>query len=128
MNDSVYEKKTMKPKAKSHIRKIAETHKGLSHSEEWKRNISENARHTDRSGQMLRAEKDGEVRWYRNGKEAARELKCSAPMVYLAASGKTRTGECRGWKVEWVDEQRAAVEMLRQLKAHVAEVAEKACL
>lgn len=65
---------------------------------------------------MIRAENvsTGEVLYFRNGIDAAKGLGCSAPLVYMALTGKTPT--CRGNLLKWVrrDEEEVGKLMYEQ--------------
>lgn len=67
---------------------------------------SKNAKFTSHQGQMLRAERevDGEteVRFYKSGIAAARDIGCSSVLVYRAANPDDFAKRACGWKFEWV--------------------------
>ena len=69
-----------------------------------------NATHADRSNQILKAEKVvkigdkqvTEVKWFKNGQDAAKALDCSTVLVYNAASPKSFVKKARGWTLTWM--------------------------
>ena len=97
-----------------------------------------NRRMTRHDSEYVRAEHtgSGEVRFYKNGKQASIGIGCSSPFVYMALTGKTDT--CYGWKLnyvpadapevkefkEWLKEQKklkeeAQIEKQRKLKEQI---------
>ena len=64
---------------------------------------------------MLRAERevDGnvEVKLYKNGRAAARDLGCSHVLVYRAANPNDFPKRACGWKLQWVPFSSTAAEV-----------------
>lgn len=61
-----------------------------------------NKKRTDHSSEYVKAYNPatGEIRYFKNGNQAAEAFGCSAPLVYMALTGRTPT--CYGWRLEWV--------------------------
>lgn len=62
-----------------------------------------NAKHTSHRNEFLRAENvgTGEVRYFKNGRNAARELGCSHVLIYNVIAGKF-SNTAKGWRLSWV--------------------------
>lgn len=61
----------------------------------------QNHKYTTHRHQFVKAERDGEVRYFKNSSHASREFGCSNVTVIKALSGQSRTA--RGWVVTYVD-------------------------
>lgn len=61
-----------------------------------------NRKMTRHDGQYVKAVHSGtgEVRYYKNGKQAAIGIGCSSPFIYMALTGQTDT--CYGWNLTYV--------------------------
>lgn len=64
---------------------------------------SKNYKNTRHPNEFLRAEniQTGEVRFFKNGIEAAKGLGCSHVLIYNVISGKF-ANSAKGWKVRWI--------------------------
>ena len=64
---------------------------------------SRNYRHTKHTDEFIRAENvaTGEVRYFKNGIEAAKALGCSHVLVYNVISGKC-ANTAKGWTLAWI--------------------------
>lgn len=62
---------------------------------------SVNAKRVSHANEVLKAQRDCETRYFRNGHEAARILGCSHVLVYNAIRGKF-VNKAKGWKLEWI--------------------------
>lgn len=64
---------------------------------------SMNAVHTNHADELIKATNisTGEVRYFKNGREAAKGLSCSHVLIYNAIQGRITT-TAKGWKVCWV--------------------------
>ena len=54
------------------------------------------------AGQIIKAERDGETRYYKTGIEAAADLGCSHVLIYNAINKKQSARRARGWELSWV--------------------------
>ena len=63
------------------------TRKAANSTDRARRLKSQNGRRTIRDGQVIRASKDGAVRFFKNGYEAARGIGCSHVLVYNCLNG-----------------------------------------
>lgn len=61
----------------------------------------QNHKYTRHAHQFVKAERDGEVRYFKNSSHASREFGCSNATVIKALNGQSRTA--RGWVVTYVD-------------------------
>lgn len=61
------------------------------------------SKHTSHKHEFLRAEniETGEVKYFKNGRMAAKELGCSHVLIYNVIAGKF-ANSAKGWKVCWV--------------------------
>ena len=79
---------------------------------------SQNARCTSRKDQFLRAEKKVNgvlvVKFFKNGRDAAKAIGCSHVLVYRAAIGDDYPTSARGWKLQWVPRESPGAEKLLQ--------------
>lgn len=57
----------------------------------------------DKSRCVVRGEKDGEVRWWKNGGDCARQLERTPSLIYNALAGRCSVVRCAGWTLRWVD-------------------------
>lgn len=75
------------------------------------------------TNQIIKAIKDNETKYFRNGIEACRELGCSHPLVYMALMGKTPT--CKGWTLSWVDKSEHTFEENENVDSNLKKIQEK---
>ena len=81
---------------------------------------SMNAVHTNHADELIKATNlaTGEVRYFKNGRDAAKGLSCSHVLIYNAIQGKITT-TAKGWKVCWVsrDADEGARKFTEELEA-----------
>ena len=87
-----------------------------------------NYKKTSHKNEFLRAEnpKTGEVKFFRNGIDAAKYIGCSHVLIYNVINGKF-ANSAKGWKVSWISRDNPEAEEFRrelELKAMQKEVLE----
>lgn len=60
---------------------------------------SANARHASHYNECIRAEKDGEVRYFMNGYIAAKEIGCTHPLIYNVLNPDHWAKRAKGWEL-----------------------------
>lgn len=64
---------------------------------------SKNASRTQHSDQIIMATKDGQVQYFKNGKNAAQKLGCSHVLVYNVIAQRGSARKAKGWILRWID-------------------------
>lgn len=54
------------------------------------------------AGQIIKAERDGETRYYKTGIEAAADLGCSHVLIYNSINQRQSARRAKGWELSWV--------------------------
>lgn len=63
----------------------------------------ENYRVTQHKDQIIKATKDKETLFFKNGYACAKALGCTPVLVYNAINNKLSARKAKGWNLEWVD-------------------------
>ena len=79
------------------------TRKANNNTEHSKRLHKKNANHEQHKDQIIKATKDNEVKYFKNGYVCAEELECSHVLVYNALNNKLSAKKAKGWSLEWVN-------------------------
>lgn len=66
---------------------------------------SKNHRHTDHENEIIQAVnvKTGEIKYFKNGKVASRELGCSHVLIYNVLNPDYPARTAKGWSLLWLD-------------------------
>lgn len=59
--------------------------------------------------EIIKATKDDEVQFFKNGYEAARFIGCSHVLVYNCLNGRLSAKRAKGWTLEWIDVKNATL-------------------
>lgn len=78
---------------------------------------SQNHRALSHKHQVLMAQKNGQVRFFKSGFQAARDLGCSRPLIYNALNKRGSARKAYGWDLEWISRSDPrAKEFVQQLE------------
>lgn len=75
------------------------TKKTNNRTEHSRKAKSANARHASHYNECIRAEKDGEVRYFMNGRIAAKEIGCTHPLIYNVLNPDHWAKRAKGWEL-----------------------------
>lgn len=64
---------------------------------------SDNASHVKHATECIKATRRGEVKYFKNGKVAAKAIGCSSPLIYMVLNPNHFAKTAKGWTLEWVD-------------------------
>lgn len=78
------------------------TKKANNKTKHARKSKSSNASHQSHYNECIRAEKDGEVKYFINGHIAAKELGCTHPLIYNVINKNHWAKTAKGWKLQWV--------------------------
>ena len=78
------------------------TKKANNKTEHARKAKSTNASHQSHYNECIRAEKDGEVKYFINGHLAAKELGCTHPLIYNVLNKNHWAKTAKGWTLQWV--------------------------
>ena len=54
------------------------------------------------SGEIIKAERNGEIRYYKSGLQAAADIGCSHVLIYNSINKRQSARRARGWELTWV--------------------------
>lgn len=79
------------------------TRKENNSTDEARRLKSQHSRSIKHDGQMIQARKDGVIKFFKNGYEAARFIGCSHVLVYNCLNMRLSARRARGWTLSWAE-------------------------
>ena len=79
------------------------TRKQNNSSAHSKKARSVNSKWSSHTNQVIKAEKDGIVRYFKNGKHASVQLNCSHVLIYNAINHRSSAKRAKGWTLQWVN-------------------------